>query len=391
MKAGKILALLLALALCAGLLPAAAENADDEFPVRFDLREYGVVTPVKTQNPWSTCWAFGGIAAAETSILTSLGMSCEEYKEAQGEEFDLSERHLAWFALHAISEQTSKSQAGEGLYLRGQEEDPTLVYSIGGANLYTTTLFSTGVGPVAEELFPYHGAEGLTAVQYIAKYPDKVAAAAVGLVESQLGLGKMGMTLEQLFDQRKEKADLFEKLLNALQKTKMLDESLTVDTVTYDDLVQACVNLANASAYMEAAKGNNYYSPSDDWTIPETDENGRSNRDVYSGFTLVDGNILPELTVKEDGKWVRINEAGMRAVKSELLKGHGVTVSFLADTARPGIRSRKTAISIPIPGPITHLTTRRPTIRSALSAGTTTIQRTTSGKDTSRRLTVPGL
>ena len=54
MKAGKLLALLLALALCAGLLPAAAENADDEFPVRFDLREYGVVTPVKTQNPWGT-------------------------------------------------------------------------------------------------------------------------------------------------------------------------------------------------------------------------------------------------------------------------------------------------------------------------------------------------
>ena len=47
----------------------------DEFPVRFDLRDYGVVTPVKYQGPWSTCWSFGGIAAADFSrdeIVTGL-------------------------------------------------------------------------------------------------------------------------------------------------------------------------------------------------------------------------------------------------------------------------------------------------------------------------------
>ena len=58
------LALILILAMCGGALGEAAKDTHilggDEFPVRFDLRDYGVVTPVKYQNPWSTCWSFGG-------------------------------------------------------------------------------------------------------------------------------------------------------------------------------------------------------------------------------------------------------------------------------------------------------------------------------------------
>ena len=56
------LALALIIAMCGGALGEGAQAAKDthilggdEFPVRFDLREYGVVTPVKFQNPWSTC------------------------------------------------------------------------------------------------------------------------------------------------------------------------------------------------------------------------------------------------------------------------------------------------------------------------------------------------
>ena len=61
-----------------GIAPVTAESAavsanthllgGDEFPLRYDLRDYGVVTPVRYQNPWSTCWSFGGIAAAEDDV-----------------------------------------------------------------------------------------------------------------------------------------------------------------------------------------------------------------------------------------------------------------------------------------------------------------------------------
>ena len=44
-----------------------------ELPAKYDLRDEGLVTPPKLQNPWGSCWAFAGITAAETSILSAYG------------------------------------------------------------------------------------------------------------------------------------------------------------------------------------------------------------------------------------------------------------------------------------------------------------------------------
>ena len=154
----KLIAVFLCLCLMAGIVPVTAESAaasadthrlgGEEFPLRYDLRDYGVVTPVRNQNPWSTCWSFGGIAAAETSILTTMGMTCEEYEQATGTPFDLSEKHLAWFASRPITAQTEESQAGEGLYFTNLEDVSTAAYSVGGKGVFVTTLFAAGVGPV---------------------------------------------------------------------------------------------------------------------------------------------------------------------------------------------------------------------------------------------------
>ena len=38
-------------------------------PKRFDARDYGWVTSVKSQGSLGTCWAYTTIAAAETSLL----------------------------------------------------------------------------------------------------------------------------------------------------------------------------------------------------------------------------------------------------------------------------------------------------------------------------------
>lgn len=345
MKARKLSALLLVLVLGTGLVPVSAASntstvGDNSFPEKFDLRDYGVVTPVKTQNPWLSCWAFGGIAAAESSLLTSMGLTCEEYKELSGEEFDLSEKHLAWFSKYKISELTNSSQAGEGLWSFGQDDDPLLAYSVGGNNLYTTTLFATGVGPVPESCFPYQGAEGLTFCQYLAKYPDRVKAEAVKQIEAMPGLASSGITLQQLFDQKDEQADTLSRLVEQFQAANVLDDSITVETLTYEELEDACVKWIYGGYISAEEAGNGCFSQFDDWTIPETGEDGSPNRDLYAGFTLVDGNILPPLTIiEQDGDkrvWTAVNDAGTEAVKSELLKGRGVVVSFCADQAMPG-------------------------------------------------------
>ncbi len=76
-------------------LPASSPADTDSFPEKFDLRDRGILTPVKSQSPWGTCWTFGTSAACETSLLSMLGLTAEEYLEKYGVEMDISERHPA--------------------------------------------------------------------------------------------------------------------------------------------------------------------------------------------------------------------------------------------------------------------------------------------------------
>lgn len=125
-------------------------ESDAHFPEKFDLRDYGYVTPVKLQNPWGTCWGFAAIAAAETSILSEMDKTYEETG------LDLSEHHLTWFARSYLSD--GSSQDGEGIYMF----DNTMTLNTGGYPFMATSLFSSGIGVVLEDLIPYRGKNSKT-------------------------------------------------------------------------------------------------------------------------------------------------------------------------------------------------------------------------------------
>ncbi len=139
----------------------------DTFPEKFDLRERGTVTQVKDQSPWVTCWSFATVAASETSILNSLGLTAEEYKEKFGEEMDLSEKHLAWFTVNALPELDDypegeypfdEEQAGEGLH---PFEDIDLEPLNHGGNYFMSAAsLASGVGILKEKYAPYTNSEG---------------------------------------------------------------------------------------------------------------------------------------------------------------------------------------------------------------------------------------
>ncbi len=145
------------------------DSIQDSLPEKFDLRDRGVVTSVKNQSPWGTCWAFSAMSASEASILSDLNMTAEEYAREYGSDMDLSERHLCWFAVNPLPDLDEypegeypyeSSQAGEGMRLVDGIDVPPL--NIGGNLFMALASLSSGTGVVDEVYAPYENADQTT-------------------------------------------------------------------------------------------------------------------------------------------------------------------------------------------------------------------------------------
>ena len=148
---------------------AAASATDDSevastFPEKYDLRDPNgdgdrsdsVVTPVKMQDPWGTCWGFSIVAASEMSILSELGKT---YAETG---LDLSELQLAGsvFRIGGAPERfVGAAQAGEGYH--NSSKNPNAGLDAGGYSTYGSSIFAAGIGPLSEDEVPYRNAEGV--------------------------------------------------------------------------------------------------------------------------------------------------------------------------------------------------------------------------------------
>ena len=293
----------------ASLLPGVPEWAQDAggseptelkaqatLPSTYDLRNDGLVTPVKQQSPFQSCWSFGGSAAAESSILSSAGMTYAD-TVAKGSPLNLSESHLVWFSLHPVTEADDPAQAGEGIHLKSN--DINAAFNNGGSSILMTTLYAQGVGPLPESAFPYRGKNARTTLDDYNDDPD-------GTVH------------------------------------RAIEEAATQAHKSYDQFLQDYADAytgGNKDAAYASLKGqvetnsreNMTYSDQDDWSLPETDGMGRNTRLLTGGYVLKNGNYLPDYYLGEE---TSPNQDTIRSMKQELLNGRGIMLTYHADQGK---------------------------------------------------------
>ena len=293
---------LTAVFLALALLPlcCCAASADSELPSRYDMREDGIVTPVKLQYPWGCCWCFGAIAATETAILSAMGKTYEEYP------LDLSELHTSLFAKLPVTAVEDPTQVGEGWYVDPDEPPKETAKNVlGGSTVdVAASLLASGSGPVDESVWPYHGQEARPEAWVIEKNPE-----------------------QWIEDYMQTNSD----------KIRSAEDDMPA--FTEEDLrAEAEAELKKKQAEIETGYYLLWYSE-DNWLIPRTDAEGKSTRFQPSHWILKDYNALPDIMVESvsaDGKTIWVpNEVTMDAVKREMLKGHAPVASYHAEAYSP--------------------------------------------------------
>lgn len=116
---------------------AAYSGRTASYPSSYDAREAGLVTSVKDQHPFGTCWAFGMAAVLETSLLS----------QNKGT-YDLSEEHLSYFFSNRQNDPLGNT-ADDKNTVAGNYHD------IGGNDYLAAVFLSTWSGMTTEDDVPF--------------------------------------------------------------------------------------------------------------------------------------------------------------------------------------------------------------------------------------------
>lgn len=286
----------------------------DKLPSTIDLRDYNgmnYVTPVKFQNPFGTCWAFGIAGASEISYLYENGLGVPA-GEANNN-VDFSEKHIAWYMYHGVTEDdvmtgaVRASQVGEGYDPTiAERSDTNAVYNFGGFSSYASNFFASGHGPVMEDYvvndaFPYYYAGN-----HYWRQNDRN--------ESEEAAAKRKVYFKEYF---RAIVDDFIKdgyIQNADEYDEWFDENWGEGFFLYTK---------------SFTRSN--YAGFDDWSLPLNAEYRFPG--VASFFKK--SNILPSVSTEDGDGSYEFNPVGIAAIKLELSKGHGVALSYLADQSTP--------------------------------------------------------
>lgn len=113
-------------------------------PSKFDLRDSGYITSVKSQSPTGSCWAHATLAAAESNMIMN-GLADNN--------IDLSESHLTWFTQGLASTDINDPLYGDGESL-GNTDFNNGAYDRGGNSWRSRAALGRWSGVQLEENAP---------------------------------------------------------------------------------------------------------------------------------------------------------------------------------------------------------------------------------------------
>ena len=358
------------------LLECLQYHGNEKDSSAYSLRAYtedgqSIVTPVKNQSPWETCWGFAAIASSECSILSECYAKWDQLAPGLLEKYsirtfkelcewlDLSERQIAWFTFMKEPENGNyPSQAGEGTIAIRPGMDG--IYNAGGFNSYATSVFARGTGPLEESRVPYQNNEGVLneGVKVTAK--DGTEYLAQDYVSTKMETREVEyeclipstMTKEEVLEIFEFYPDLKEKLIKRLEEgviTKVESVARYVDdngkyySVVRKNELKGLDGFPEILIYEDEDGVRYEFDPATktfpglpelhiaeyDWSVDES-------LHYASLIGLENSNIMPKYYVDFE----YINEDAIKAIKDELRAGRGVSISFCADASRPGETGR---------------------------------------------------
>ena len=117
-------------------------------PSKYNLADSNLVSEVKNQNPYGTCWAFSTLASLESTLIKSGNADSS---------VDLSEKHLIWFNYNGADSSADKSlYAGNDTY-SSSGYSPFL---LGGSMYMASSTLMRRYGAADESKAPYEFSNG---------------------------------------------------------------------------------------------------------------------------------------------------------------------------------------------------------------------------------------
>lgn len=238
-------------------------NESDPYPSSFDLRSLSIVTPVKNQAPWNTCWAHSFLAQAEIDMLSK--------KNVQGlnSTFDLSEKQLI------LSSSKMTEKYSEGIYYYDSAINSNFTNS--GASSLAVNLYSSGVNPIFEESCEYSGNNKTTEYQWVSKNQNR----AFCEIEEDLRKNHIPKTISEKY------------IIKCIIEVKKM-----------------------------VLKKYDHYSKHDDWNTLNDKELLCNQSSCY----MKDANYLPDFSNRGYANlWDSINQYSTQCIKKQIYNKHGVT------------------------------------------------------------------